>query len=490
MPDMEEEQVGTETPVEATEATEFTLYGDRLFGRTEILTGVDEINRGNLIRVLSNALAVHHKNSGEIDYLYRYMRGRQPILGRTKKVRPEICNRVVENHAAEISQFVSGYFLGEPLTYVRRGDQENSSKEIGMLNDFMFFEDKASRDKELADWMAICGVGYRMVLPDKDAGELEDDAPFEIDIPDPRTTFVVYHSGFGHKRMMGVQEIWREKQDGSMEILYCGYTKTHYFEVVNGTQVRTWKAHSLGDIPIYEYRLNLARMGSFEPAVPLLDAINRVLSNRLDGLEQFIQSFLKFINCEIDDKNVEQLRKMGAIVIKSVNNFPADVQLVSQELNQEQTQCLVDYLYSQVLVICGMPTTTKGGKSTSDTGNAVFLRDGWSQCEARAKDTEQLFKKSEKQFLKLVLHIIRESVKEFDLSLGQVEYKFTRRQHDNLQTKTQALLSMLQAGIAPETAIATCGLFNDPMDVALQSKEYLRKWDYVPLTPQEPEDDE
>ena len=210
----------------------------------------------------------------------------------------------------------------------------------------------------------------------------------------------------------------------------------------------------------------------------------------MDGLEQFIQSFLKFVNCEVDDKNVEQLRKMGAIVIKSVNNFPADVQLVSQELNQEQTQCLVDYLYSQVLVICGMPTTTKGGKSTSDTGNAVFLRDGWSQCEARAKDTEQLFKKSEKQFLKLVLHIIRESVKEFDLSLGQVEYKFTRRQHDNLQTKTQALLSMLQAGIAPETAIATCGLFNDPMDVALQSKEYLRKWDYVPLTPQEPEDDD
>ena len=92
--------------------------------------------------------------------------------------------------------------------------------------------------------------------------------------------------------------------------------------------------------------------------------------------------------------------------------------------------------------------------------------------------------------MKLVLHIIRESVKEFDLSLGQVEYKFTRRQHDNLQTKTQSLLAMLQAGIAPEMAIATCGLFNDPMDVALQSKEYLRKWEYIPMVPQESEGDE
>ena len=179
-----------------------------------------------------------------------------------------------------------------------------------------------------------------------------------------------------------------------------------------------------------------------------------------------------------------------AVVIKSVNNFPADVQLVSQELNQEQTQCLVDYLYDQVLVICGMPTSRKGTKSTSDTGQAVFLRDGWSQCEARAKDTELLFKKSEKQFLKLALHIIKEMM-EFNLKLSEVECKFTRRQHDNLLTKTQALTQMLQAGIAPEVAISTCGLFNDPMDVVAQSKDYLKKWDYQPMTaPVEPQEDD
>ena len=152
---------------------------------------------------------------------------------------------------------------------------------------------------------------------------------------------------------------------------------------------------------------------------------------------------------------------------------------------------MVDYLYDQVLVICGMPTTTKGGKSTSDTGQAVFLRDGWSQCEARAKDTELLFKKSEKAFLRLVLHIIKENM-EFNLKLSEVECKFTRRQHDNLLTKTQALTQMLQAGIAPEVAISTCGLFNDPMDVVAQSKPYLQKWEYKPLTApvdEQPEDD-
>ena len=446
-----------------------------LFGRLEIMTSIDKITRNNVVAVLNNALAIHSVNSAQIDYLWKYMRGQQPILSRKKKIRPEICNRVVENHAAEIAQFTSGYFLGEPVTYVRRGDRENTSGDISLLNDYMFFEDKASHDKDMATWMAVCGVGYRMVLPNRAVNE-NDYAPFELDTPDPRHTFVVYHSGFGHKRIMGVQQIFRENTPGDIKMICSVYTDTMYYEIEDGV-IKVERAHTLGDIPIFEYRLNMARMGSFEAAIPLLDGINTIMSNRIDGVEQFVQSFLKFVNCEIEDDTVSKLRELGAIVIKSVQGMASDVDIVSQELNQQQTQTLVDYLYDQVLVICGMPTTTKGGSSTSDTGSAVLLRDGWTQCEARARDTELLFKRSEKQFLRLVLRIIRET-RAFDLNLAEVECKFTRRQHDNLQTKAQALLQMLQAGLSPEVAIATSGLFNDPMDVTAQSKEYLRKWEY------------
>lgn len=445
-----------------------------MFGRREICTPVDEITKENVVDVLNKALAVHSMNSIEIDYLYRYMKGEQPILNRIKKVRPEICNKIVENHASEIVLFTSGYFLGEPVTYVRRGERDSASTDIAKLNDYMFFEDKASHDKDMATWMAICGVGYRMILPDKDVEDFTDEAPFELDTPDPRYTFVVYHSGFGHKRVMGVRQIYRNKGDIEYELVSCGYTKTHYFEVEDGV-LKKWERHSLGDIPIFEYRLNMTRTGAFEPAVPLLDALNNIVSNRVDGIEQFIQSFLKFTNCEIDDEKLEDFKKKGAINIKSTQGLPADVDLVSQELNQSQVQTLVDYIYEQILIICGMPTTTKGGSSTSDTGAAVFLRDGWSQCEARAKDTELLFKKAEKQFLKLALAIVR-GVSDFPLSLSEVDCKFTRRQHDALLTKTESLNQMLQAGLEPTVAIAASGLFNDPNDVAMQSREYLEKW--------------
>ena len=458
-----------------------------LFGRREILTPVEFITRENLPEILNIAIAIHMENAAAIDYLYRYVRGEQPILFRKKKVRPEINNKVCENHASAIAQFVASYFLGEPITYTRRGEREQASAAIAQLNDYMYFEDKATHDNELANWMSVCGVGYRMVLPDRLSGDRDDYAPFELDTLDPRCAFVVYHSGFGHRRMMGVHVVFPTDDAIPVTPIYCGYTATHYFEYRNG-DILKWEPHMLGDVPIFEYRLNPERMGSFEAAIPMLDAINKVTSNRVDGLEQYVQAFLKFKNCDIDDSDVAKLGQLGAIKIKSTEGMDCDVDTVTHELNQSQTQTLVDYLYDQVLVICGVPTTKKGGTSTSDTGAATYLRDGWAQTEMRARGTEALFKKSEREFLRLVLNIIKR-LDGFDLNLSEVECKFTRRQNDNLLTKTQSLLHMLEAGLAPEVAIATCGLFNDPMDVTAQSTEYLRKWDYIPMDIETPNAD-
>lgn len=173
---------------------------DTLLGRKVIYTDEDEITQDNVLEVLNDAMLIHSVNRSEIDYLYKYYRGDQPILKRQKDVRPEICNRIVENRANEIVSFKVGYLMGEPVQYVGRG--RVNADELNTLNDFVFAEDKAAKDKELADWFTICGTSYRMILPDpKDEA---DESPFEIYTLDPRNAFVVYHSGLGNKPMMGV----------------------------------------------------------------------------------------------------------------------------------------------------------------------------------------------------------------------------------------------------------------------------------------------
>lgn len=442
-----------------------------LFGRKIIRLDYDEITDGNLLEALGKALAIHDMNARDIQYLWDYYRGKQPILSRVKNVRSDICNKIVVNVANEIVSFKVGYQAGEPIMYISRSADEGVMDGIMKLNSYMFAENKASQDQEVVEWQMVCGVANRMVLPDPE-GE-EDECPFEMYTLDPRRSFVAYSTDLGDRPLMGVK--FRRTEKGRE---YTVYTETDVYTVAGG-EIKNREANVWGIIPIFEYPANHARLGAFEIVLPLLDALNNCSSNAMDGIEQQIQAFLKFVNCEIDSDGMNELRELGAIMIKSVQGMNADVDVVNNDLNQDQTQTLKNDLYQHILTICGMPNRN-GGTSTSDTGSAVIFRDGWETAESRAKDFEHIFKRSEKKMLRLVLKICKE-LNGDGLKLSDIDMKFTRRNYENIQSKSQVLVSMLGcAKIHPKLAFAHCGMFSDPESAWEMSEKYyteeMEKW--------------
>lgn len=439
----------------------------QMFGRRVIKTSVTNITSENVVDVLLKALSIHALNRSEIDYLWEYYKGKQPILHRQKEVRPEITNRIVENRANEIVSFKVGYLCGEPIQYVGKNGSEEITQGITRLNELMFAEDKAAQDQEIVEWQMICGTAYRLVLPDE-KGE-GDEAPFELYTLDPRDTFVVYSNEIGNKPVMAV----KYSKDDNEITRYSIYTENMYY-LVEDEILKESTPHALDMIPIFEYPANNARLGSFEIVLPLLDTLNNITSNRMDGIEQVIQAFIKFINCDISKEEYEEFLQLGAIKVKSVDGANADVGVVTTDLNQSQTQTLKEDCYNAILTICGMPNRN-GGTSTSDTGAAVLLRDGWSLAEARAKDSENMFKKSEKKMLKLVLRICRE-LSDLNLGLKDIELQFTRRNYENIQSKSQVLVSMLQNNkIHPLLAFQHSGLFIDPERAYAMSLKYYEE---------------
>ena len=439
-----------------------------MHGRRVIRTSVKQITKDNVVQVLQRAMETHSRNRSEIQYLWDYYRGKQTILNRVKTVRPEICNKVVENRANEIVSFKVGYLCGEPIQYVSRNGEEATVEAVTKLNELMFAEDKAAQDQEIVEWQMICGTAYRLVLPDNAAGLEEDESPFELYTLDPRDTFVVYSNEIGNKPLMAV----KYARDDDTITHYSVYTEDYYYLIEGDLLVSAEsKPHALGMIPIFEYPANNARLGAFEIVLPLLDAMNNIESNRMDGIEQVIQAFIKFVNCDISKEEFEEFQQLGAIKVKSVDGQTADVGVVTTDLNQSQSQTLKDDCYQAVLTICGMPNRN-GGSSTSDTGAAVLLRDGWSLAEARAKDSEHVFKKAEKKMLKLVLRICRD-LSDINLNLKDIDFKFTRRNYENIQSKSQVLDTLLKnPKVHPLLAFESSGLFVDPESAYNLSMEY------------------
>lgn len=430
------------------------------FGRDIIYTDEKYINRENVVSVLNESMTTHLVNSQSIDTLYNYYKGKTDVLNKSKEFREKINNKINESRAFQIVSFHKGYTFGEPIQYVRReNSKENkvddvTAENVNLLNTIMAVADKSACDNDIAEWLYIGGAGYRLVLPAQDNA-------VELFSLDPRNTFVVYENSVRKKPVMAVTYITRKRDS---EKYYSVYTDREYFEICAGKIVKQ-ENHYLGSVPIIEYPANNSRLGVFEIVKALLDAIDALDSNRMDDVVQFVNSFLAIMGGEISEETYNSLEEYKMLSLPE----GTDAKYLSVPMNQASVQTLKDDLYKAFIEICGLPNRN-GGSSTSDTGAAVIMRDGWQDAERRAKATELMFKRSEKQFLKIAIRIL-ENTTGMKLSLFDIDIHFTRRNYENIASKSQVLIAMLNCDkIADELAFSACGMFADPESAYLQSK--------------------
>lgn len=446
-------------------------------GREEIRTTTRRITPQNVCTVLNKVLPAFQRNVRDIEYLYNYYLGVQPILNRVKLVRPDINNKICVNHAEEIVSFFNGYIFGDPIVYAGRSE-EDCSEEIQLLNAWNAENDKETGDIELGTWMNICGIGFEIALPSNSvrSAETETNAPYLRRTLDPREAFVVYYNGIEKIPVMGVKVIDTSNTDVEYTKLYCVYTEDSYYEipdtVVGSGQIPMRMPNPIGLVPIVEYQANLARRGRLEPVIPIMDALNILASNRMDGIEQFIQSILLLRNIDLSGDDVEKLSMFGAIKYRDVDpSTPGEVRYITAELNQEGAQTLKEDLYQSLLIISGMPNRN-GGYSTSDTGQAVIYRDGFFSAEVKARETEKFYYRAEKNLLRVILKIVRD-IQGFNAHLSNIDIKFTRRNYENTQAKAQVLTTMLgNDKIAPRLAFVYSGMFSDPEAAWKESMDY------------------
>lgn len=437
------------------------FLNEPLTGRRPIETPETEINQTNVLKVvMGKTEPIHLLNKNEIRFLHNYYLGSQPVLHRTKEYHAEITNRIVENHANECVGFYTGYMSGTPCSYVRSETATGDGEEIARLSNALQYEGKDALDRRLWQWMLECGHGYRIVLPDKGYnGNYPDETPLLVDVPDPDMAYVIYNSGIGHKPIANVLHIPRNYQN-DLNDLICVYTPNQYFEIDNGKVTKS-ENHSLGMLPMVEYKLNPERMGLFEPAIPVLDAINDLESNRLDGVAQFIQSIMVFTNCLVDKDALDQVKELGAMCLKSTSGLPASVSQIANELDQQQSQTLLDSMLNVYRSLTAMPSATGSENATSDNVGAVIVRNGWNHTEARAQQYENMFKFAERQSLSVMLKILRDTAGS-RLMASDVEIRLPRRQYDNLQSKVQVFIQMLDSSADPHLAFEISHLYTDP----------------------------
>ena len=482
--------IGTDMADENTENRTNYTPTTILAGRLPIYTSIERFDpndEGSIITEVNEALAIHDMNLLAMEYLYWYRRGIVPVLGRKKEVRPEICARINVNYADEIATFKGGYFMTQPCYYMTKREGRAEQDKVKKLNDFLVRSGKQQADNKLVDWFDTVGKANLFVQANNDKN-----VPFKAYALDPRSAFVAKSMSpgerpvyCGHTVVIGDKLIIDVSDDTwtyTIEGTVTGKLTTPCPEYTcTAVRIIDKKPNTLGFVPIIEYYYNRVQMSSFEAAIPLIDASSFLQSDRLDAVDQAVQSLLVFYNCELEDEDgnsasVQAIREAGALFLKSIGENKADLKEIVTNLDQAQTQIFIDNLRDQILAVSAMPNNNQKSGHNAATGNAALIMADWYMADTAARNTEDLFRESNAYFDEIILHILREKGL-LDIEQTDIELQFVRNETANAQSKAQTFQTYMAGGLHPILALAKSGASNDPVADYEQSKDWVKlRW--------------
>lgn len=436
--------------------------------------GAVVLNEETLKADLARVLPIHKKNSMECEYLLKYYKGDQPILYRVEEERSGDERKVV-NFAQAISRNMSSYTYSGGIQYLASDPRFFDA--VKVINSFMKRENKSTISKEVQDYQSICGTAYMAILPDTIE---KNDVPFELRFLSPVNTFVVYSSFNPNVPIYGCvsYQICKNKKTRWVYQVYT-INEIYTFEGASFasrklTAVREKVDHPMGGVPIIEYPNNAFRLGDFEVALSLLDAINELTSDCLYNIKSVVTSYLCIFGVDKENINPEEMNKNRIMVFSGQNGINQDAKFVYTQLDGTSTQFLRSYLESALKLIVGMPDRD-AGQTGSDTGVAAELRTGQGDQETVAKTKALYAVMSERRLLDIAIRLLAPEYITGDIKSSDIDIEINRINRADILTKTQAMNNLYSMGFPEEDIVAFANITNDVVGVSNRWKDKIAK---------------
>lgn len=235
-----------------------------------------------------------------LDKLKNYYLNKTAILLRTQSDASKPNNKIVNPYAQYITDTLTGYFMGEPVSY-------QSNDDIEALKMIFEYNDEQDENTELAKSASIFGTAWELLYVDE-AGDIRF-----CDI-DTREVIPIYSDTVADELIAVIR--YRKEYDVIQDKEVC------YLDVYSSDRIVYYKAdvtvstldflneqtHSFGCVPFVEYKNNEDRTGDFEGVMSLIDAYDIMQSDELNDFEYFCDAYLALYGYTADSDDVAQMK--------------------------------------------------------------------------------------------------------------------------------------------------------------------------------------
>jgi SPP1 family phage portal protein len=402
------------------------------------------------------------------------------ILGKVRAHNDtDINNIVIIPDLKAMVDWKTGYVFGNPIKYAQ--NKTSDTDDINYLNKYVRSACQRSVDKEVGTWAYATGVGYYFIEPRSDNFEVENEAPYVLYSVDSDTCTKVYSSFLGNQALFDfIYTEYKEiKEKGLTETVKVIdiYTKEMLYSYEQRIGYPEWKrtrmeTRGVGKpLPLVEKRFNADGIGIVAMGESMQYAIDHLVSNGLDNIEDVVNQIIVYKNCNLGENESEQSNshrsgmRNGCLVLNSASkDFPADVDTLKTGLSLAEVRELFAIINEKFHSALGIPMAMSSTNSGGTTKSGSEVANGYDNAYNRALDDINTFIKADTELLQKIMWICQNTPdnKIDNLSPSDIEIKYSLNLTDNILTKTQSYVNLVQTGVPPTIALRLCKLSNDP----------------------------
>ena len=417
----------------------------------------------------------HANEREDLQKLKRYYIGEHSILEH-KRRNPNAPNfKTVANHAKDIADTATGYFLGSPITYNNTGESD--------LEPLLVAFDNAEVDQvdtQNALNMAIYGRAYEYIYVKEGLNEL-DSASLDVE-----NTFIVYDDSIERRPLFAVY-YYEVKDDSKDTKTYQAevFTQNLHYHIVlsdsSGSYVKKLdvEPHHLGQIPIIEYKNNNFAIGDYEQQISLIDAYNSLMGNRVNDKEQAIESILVLYGAQLGDTPEETHKAMSILNEEGLLELPMDskADFLKNLLDEGATEILRKALKEDIYTFSHVPNLTDENFAGNSSGVAMEFK--LLGLEMITKTKEANYKRGIRQRIAIFAHYL--GMQQIALEAHSIVPQFSRGLPKNLLELSQ-VINNLEGKVSLRQLISLLPFVEDP-DAELESleEEKEKNMERVPL---------
>ena len=416
----------------------------------------------------------HTQERQRLKKLKKYYLGEHAILNHERRNKNAPNFKTVANHAKDIADTATGYFMGNAIKY-------NNTAE-GDIESLLVAFDGAEIDQvdtQNALNMSIYGRAYEYIYAKEGLTELDSTSI------DPENVFLVYDDSIERKVLFAVY-YYEIKDDSKDATKYQAddskdatkyqaevFTQNLHYHIVlrdsstGTTQNEQVEPHNLGQVPIIEYRNNHFAIGDYEQQISLIDAYNSLMGNRVNDKEQAVESILVLYGAQLAD-NLEDARvAMSILAEEGLLELPTDAKadFLKNALDENATEILRKSLKEDIYTFSHVPNLTDENFAGNSSGVAMEFK--LLGLEMITKTKEANYKRGIRQRIAIFAHYL--GMQQIALEAHSIVPQFSRGLPKNLLELSQ-VINNLEGKVSLRQLISLLPFVEDP-DAELEELE-------------------